>query len=75
MRSSFGVRARVRFRIHDVGTRQRAASSTASISSQLPFPLFLETKWTSGVSVFMFDHLSSEGSEFDRRRWAKALNS
>ena len=33
MRSCFGVRARVRLRIHDSGTRQRAASSAASINS------------------------------------------
>ena len=29
IRSSLGVRARVRFRIHDSGTRQRVASSSA----------------------------------------------
>ena len=51
IRSSLGVRARVRFRIHDSGTRQRAANSAESISSGPLFPPIRDTFGTSAVSV------------------------
>ena len=50
MRSSLGVRARVRFRIHDSGTRKRAASSAESISSVPSFPPVRDIFGTSAVS-------------------------
>jgi len=53
IRSSFGVQARVWLRTHDSGTRQREASSAASISSA-PFSDAWDTDWTSGISRLMF---------------------
>jgi hypothetical protein len=53
IRCSLGVRARVWFRIQDSGIRQRAASSTESISS-VPSPLVWDINGTSAISVFMF---------------------
>jgi hypothetical protein len=53
MRSSFGVRARVWFRIQDSGTFQRFASSAESINSAA-FPLLRDINGTSAVSRFMF---------------------
>jgi hypothetical protein len=49
MRSSRGVRARVRFLTQDSGTRQRAASSAESISSMLLFPPLCGFDWTLAV--------------------------
>src|ERR1022692_1156741 len=50
MRSSFGVRLRVWFRIHDSGTRQRAANSAESISSAASFLAVRDIFGTSAVS-------------------------
>src|ERR1017187_2845880 len=50
MRSSFGVRLRVWFRIHDSGTRQRAANSAESISFGPSFPPVRDIFGTSAVS-------------------------
>jgi hypothetical protein len=50
MRSSLGVRLRVWFRIHDSGTRQRAANSAESISSGPLFPPVRDIFGTSAVS-------------------------
>ena len=53
MRSSFGVRARVWFRIQDSGTFQRFANSAESTNSA-GFPLLRDINGTSAVSGFMF---------------------
>jgi len=50
MRSEIGVRLRVRLRIHDSGTRQRAANSAESISSGLSFRSVRDIFGTSAVS-------------------------
>jgi hypothetical protein len=54
IRSSLGVRARVRFRIQDSGTRQRVANSPESISSACTFPPAWDTNGTSAVLKSMF---------------------
>jgi len=53
MRSSFGVRLRVWFRIQDSGTFQRFASSAESIN-WTAFPLLWDINGTSAVSWLMF---------------------
>jgi hypothetical protein len=61
IRCSLGVRARVWFRIQDSGIRQRAASSTESISS-VPLPLVWDIHGCSVTSK-----LSTLAEEFHRK--------